>query len=223
MHAIESVDAPALSQDTAWWTLYEASFPPSEQEPRSVILTSLDSGRALAVRSVDEDRSVGLGVAYLLKAIPFVFVAYLAVDASWRKHGLGSRLLATMGDLGAERLAREGLVCQGTVMEVDDPALAGTPEERRIRERRIRFFEAQGARPLDVPYLQPAIDGETVVPMRLMVIDRVPGTPFPARASRDLIRAMYAEKYGPTNGIESAILEALLPSPNDAPAVRSPE
>lgn len=222
MLRIAPVAAPELACDDAWWRLYEASFPSSELEPRSVILDSVSAGRALAVRALDDGATVGLGAAYLLQRMPFVFVAYLAVHAQARKQGLGSRLLAAMGDLGAERLKRTGLDSRGSVLEVDDPDQAPTPGERLVREKRIRFFEAQGARLVETSYLQPPLDGETVVPMRLMVISRPPWQPFPNPASRDLIRAMYLDKYAVTNGLAESLLDDLLNRfPSDAPPSRS--
>ena len=60
---------------------------------------------------------------------------------------------------------------------------------------------------LDVDYLQPPIDGQTVVPMRLM---QKPRDGAGRVSPRELIRAIYDQKYRDMNGISRETLEQLL-------------
>lgn len=210
MYHCELIDGATLTQDLDWWALYEASFPSCERESRNAILCSIGSGRAIALRAVLHRETVGLGVAYLLKGMSFVFVAYVAVSDKARGLGLGAMLLDWMFAVGTIRLRRDGLECRGMVLEVEDPYLAPTPEARSEGLGRQRFFEKQGARRLPVPYVQPALDGTTVVPLSLLVIDRHPTKPFATSESLELIRTMYFEKYWPVNGIIPRTLTGLL-------------
>lgn len=210
MRHCELLDVATLSQDHEWWALYESSFPSCEREPRTAILRSVGSGRAIALRAVLHEGTVGLGVAYLLKGMPFVFVGYVAVSPDVRQHGLGAELIDDMFAFGTLRLRRMGRECRGMVLEVEDPALATSPEALTERLKRYRFFERQGARRLPTPYWQPAIDGEAAIPLSLLVIDRSPSSSLRAAEIRDLIAAMYFEKYGPINGIDSSTLMALM-------------
>lgn len=213
----ELVDAATLTQDLEWWALYEASFPSCEREPRAAILRSVGSGRAIALRAVLHGQTVGLGVAYLLRGMPLVFVAYLAVSDQARAHGLGSMLLDWMFAVGTLRLRSHGLICRGMVLEAEDPALAPSREAHDEGLRRLRFFARQGGRVLPTPYLQPAIDGETVVPLSLLVIDRDPAEPLADAEIPALIRTMYLEKYWPVNGIPPHTLLALMSAAAQVP------
>ncbi len=206
----ELIDAATLTQDLDWWALYAASFPSCEREPHHAILHSVGSGRAIALRAVLHGETVGLGVAYLLKGMPFVFAAYLAVSDRARSLGLGAMLLDWMFAVGTLRLRRAGLECRGMVMEVEDPNLAPTPEARAEGLGRLRFFAKQGARQLPIAYVQPALDGSATVPLSLLVIDRYPGKPFAASESQELVRSLYFEKYWPVNGVTPRTLMALM-------------
>ncbi|HEY9856739.1 MAG TPA: GNAT family N-acetyltransferase [Stenomitos sp.] len=210
MYQCELIDAATLSQDLDWWALYDASFPSCEREPRTAILDSIGTGRAIALRAVLHGATVGLGVAYLLKGMPFVFVAYLAVSDEARGHRLGARLMDWMFAIGTLRLKRLGLECRGLVLEAEDPHLAVSDEARAERLKRLGFFEKLGARVLPTPYVQPAIDGESEVPLNLLVIDRDPRKPFANLEGPELIRAMYFEKYAPVNGIDPPTLASLM-------------
>lgn len=210
MSQCECIDAPNLLGDHAWWSLYEDSFPACEREPRAAILRSVETGKAIALRAVVDGKTAGLGVAYILPASSFVFIGYIAVDAQCKGHGLGSCLLHAMSEIGSERLALLEQPCRGTVLEVEEPVLAPTPEKQAEALRRIRFFQRNGARLIDTPYFQPALDDTTVVPLHLMVIDRDPACPLGTAEHGDLIWALYSEKYGPINAIPPLTLISLL-------------
>ena len=77
-------------------------------------------------------------------------------------------------------------------------------------DRRIRFFEGQGGRPIPRPYKQPPVNGPDAVPMRLM-FRPARGSAIPADPVLEaLVRAIYFEKYGAVNGIPAPLLERLL-------------
>jgi hypothetical protein len=62
---------------------------------------------------------------------------------------------------------------------------------------------------LPAPYLQPPVDGSTILPMQLMFRPAHGASPPDAETVRAMIRAMYAEKYHAMNGIPIEVLSAL--------------
>jgi GNAT superfamily N-acetyltransferase len=203
---IERVGARSLDSDADFWRIYEESFPASERDSRDVVSATAD-GPGFVLRARHGNTTTGLLVAHLLRQPSVVFVVYLAVDSRWRSQRLGSALLAAAETFGARRFEAARGIMQGMVWEIDDPAADVPNEERTIRDRRRTFFERVGGQMLDVDYLQPPIDGQTVVPMRLM---QKPRDGAGRVSPRELIRAIYDQKYGDMNGISRETLEQLL-------------
>jgi len=78
-----------------------------------------------------------------------------------------------------------------------------------IDGRRPGFHERCGGLALPQPYLQPPVDGSTLLPMQLMFRPSHGASPPDAETVRAMIRAMYAEKYHAMNGIPIEVLSAL--------------
>jgi GNAT superfamily N-acetyltransferase len=208
--SFEYPPADELAHDDAWWAIYDESFPASEREPRAVILGSLRRGVGVAARARRGQTVAGLATVHLLRRPAAVFLVYLAVAPALRGRGLGGPLLEDVYRVAADRLARDGSPLAGLIWEVDAPALAATPEERRRRERRLAFFGRLGGAVLPRPYAQPPLQGTDPVTMHLMYRPAA-GAGWPDREAADaLVRAMYFEKYGAANGIPQEILEGLL-------------
>ena len=163
-------------------------------------------GVGLALRASDEGgTTIGLATTHLLKQPAAVFLVYLAVDAHHRGRGLGRQLLE---HAWSESLARSRDAL-GMIWEVDaapPPGAEPTPEYRR----RIGFYERCGAALLPAPYLQPPVDGSTILPLQLMFRPAHGASPPDAETVRAMIRAMYAEKYHAMNGIPADLLSSLL-------------
>lgn len=186
---------PELVADAEFWSLYDASFPVDEREPRAVIAGSVERGVGVVLRARSENRTVGLATAHLLRNPASAFLVYLAVSPDHRRRGLGRSLFEEVARLGQH----------GVAWEVDIPERADSPQERARRERRISFFRDLGGEIVLRSYMQPPVNGVAKVPMYLM-----------ARIARgetlrveDLVRAIYLEKYGDANGIDRAVLESL--------------
>ena len=207
---VDSPSATELADDRQWWRIYEDSIPASEREPRDIILASLlrDVGKAFRVRAGGS--TLGLGTTHLLTDPPAVFLVYLAVDRAQRSRGLGGRLLEYAWTESARGLRAQGHDPLGLVWEVDDPAAAEGPQERRVRDRRVHFFTRHGGAALPWSYRQPPVNGPGPVPMRLM------WRPAPGQMTPDetgtaaLVRAIYFGKYGAINRIPAAVLQEML-------------
>ena len=207
---VESVDARALREDEVFWRLYERSFPTTEREPRDVILATVERDAGFALRACAADETIGMAVAHLLREPPAIFLVYLAVDPDRRSRHLGTAIFSAVDRFGTERLSAVGLESSGMVWEMDDPGSTTDSAELNTRVRRRAFFERAGGRPLDVPYVQPPVDGVTLVPMQLMYRPGEKGG-VPDRAGAvALIRAIYSEKYAALNGVPGPVLDRLL-------------
>jgi GNAT superfamily N-acetyltransferase len=205
-----SFDLPTnveAASDAAVWQLYATSFPPEEREPEEVILASVANGAALLTRARTERTTCGFAVVHLLTHPPVAFLVYLAVSREHRGHGIGSRLFAYTWDQAMRVASTRGRELRGMIWEVDAPAQARTERERRRRLRRIEFFQRLGASALTTNYLQPPVNGPDPVSMMLMYRGTA-GQPSPA--ARDLVHAIYFEKYGAANGVPTATLRRLL-------------
>ena len=207
--AIEHVDALSLEADADFWRIYDESFPASERDSRTVVLATAAEGAGFALRIRRHQTTIGLLVAHMLRNPAVIFIVYLAVDPQWRAHRLGSTLLEAAETLGSRLFEAEGQTGQGMVWEIDDPSDAVDADERVIRLRRRRFFERAGGHALDVPYLQPPIDGHSIVPMQLMHKSSDAAT-IPPPGARKLVRAIYDQKYRAMNGIPGSALAELL-------------
>ena len=186
--------ATDLERDAAFWRLYDASFPPSTREPRSVILRMVESGAGFVLRVRRDDETVGFSVVHLLRSPAAAFLVYLAVRSECRGEGLGRALVADSAAAGAARLRASGLSPRGLILETGD---AGP------------FFGYLGGHVLPVAYRQPALDRGAPVPLTLMFLPHQ-GEPMPdAETSAALVRAIYFEKYHRMNGISREELEAL--------------
>lgn len=202
------LDEHLLAGDADWWELYAEAFAPEEREPRAVILNGVRAGAALAVSAEHGGRAAGLAVVHLLRNPAAVFLVYLAVAPELRDQGAGSNLLQYALQAGSDALSSNPpcpWVCEVTIPGAD------APEEQWVyHQRLLRFYGRHGGQVLAHPYVQPPVDGRTIVPMTL-VYGPAPGDPHLGQHETEaLIRAIYREKYGAVNGIPDAQLDECL-------------
>ena len=204
-----SLTAADLLSDNSWWEIYNEAFPLTEREPPQVIVRSLEiGGQTFAARSGGE--TIAIATTHLLKDPPAVFLVYLATKKGLRGRGCGGELLEYAWKTGRQKLSEHGSPATGLVAVVDAPDQSDDTEEKHVRERRIAFFARHGAELLPRAYTQPAVDGTTTVPMRL-VFRPAEGFERPDSTFTDaLVRAIYFEKYHAANGIAKEPLISLL-------------
>lgn len=215
--AIERMSAQGLQNDTAWWHLYDSSFPATERDPRPVVLATAEPGVGFVLRASLDGQTIGLAVAHLLRAVASTFLVYLAVDRERRSKGVGRMLFEETVRTGAAELNARGSTPTGTVWEIDDPAISVDAAELEVRLRRRTFFESLGGRALALRYVQPPIDGRTEVPMQLMFRPNAETAQVEPPETAALVRAIYFEKYQQMNGIPEDVLERLLGTGTDRP------
>ena len=122
-------------------TLYHAElvhdFPPAELKPLWAMTRMMEEGCYQPLVFVDNEEILGYALMLLEEERRCALLDYLAVLRGRRNAGLGSRLLALLG----ERF-------KGIIVESEAPD-APTEEENTLRRRRLAFYERCGFRMLD--------------------------------------------------------------------------
>jgi GNAT superfamily N-acetyltransferase len=148
--------------------LYAASFPPAERVPVEAIKDSIlrreqndqpsdiTSHFLIAVR---EAKVLGLASYAYYGSTRLGFLFYLAVDPVLRGQGWGAWLLQKINArLSQDASAVAGPPPRGLMWEVERPLDAETPAEQEIRQRRIHFYQRNGAVLLDqIDFLAPPL------------------------------------------------------------------
>jgi hypothetical protein len=152
---------------------------------------------------------VGLAALRLLGSVRWSFLRYFAIDGKRRSQGLGRQFWWFVG-----LLLRDAQWPERVVFEVEDPAAAdGAEAERVIRQRRIDFWTACGARLLPVPgYVLPDYTGSGhIEPMLLMAGGPAAFPPVHVDELRQLVLAIYTDRYGlsPSDPLVSGALASI--------------
>ena len=144
--------------------------------------------------AADGDELQGLAVVLPLHGCPAGFLEYLAVAPAARNAGIGARILAYLRELTGT--AQPGI--EGIIFEVDRPEDATDSSERDLRERRIGFYQRNGAALLEAGrnYRAPASEGDGTLAYLLMWLPVTPGSEPPAGARlKAYVTAMFIQSY----------------------------
>jgi hypothetical protein len=153
----------------------------------------------------------GVAAFRLLGSAGWTFLRYFAIAGELRSQGLGREFWQLLH--GALRtLAWPARI----VFEVEGPGeSAGDAAERDIRERRIRFWTACGARLLPAPgYVTPDYTGSGMTePMLLMAASPAASPSVAGDRLRRLVLAIYTDRYGmaPDDLLVSRALASIAP------------
>ena len=191
--AITAVDTLSKEQLARVQVIYEGAFSPDLRVPFGDLTRP---GRADQTFVALEDRvPAGFAALRRLGSVEWSFLRYFAIADERRSQGLGRRFW---------RLLHQSLQEQAwparVIFEVEDPGqAAGDDGERVIRDRRISFWTACGARLLPASgYVLPDYTACGMTePMLLMA-----AAPAAAMAAghrdglRKLILAIYTDRYG---------------------------
>lgn len=165
-------------------TRMEKDFPPAELKPWKRIEEMLDAGVYFAYGMFEEERLVAY--AFFVEAAGGrILLDYYAVAEQARGTGNGSRCMEIL----EEELRKKG--SRVLLIEVENPAWAQSEEERQNRERRIRFYEKNGAA---LTELRSCLFGVEYKIMQIPV-----GEPKGERELREdleeIYRTMFPERY----------------------------
>lgn len=132
--------------EEALFRIYEESFPVEERRDWHH-LPADDAFTLYGIYADDSDKPQGL--LTLWNFGDFSYIEHFAVDGRLRGQGIGAEVLASVPGV--------------LLIEVE------LPETGEMCRRRIAFYERNGFRLLDTPYIQPSYGpGLPELPMRLM-------------------------------------------------------
>src|SRR5262249_6545074 len=131
--------------------IYEQAFPQAEREPIENIAASLktsdpDSQVTRLRVLLDQGLVVGFTFFSSYKEYYLGYLKFIAVRADIRSRGYGPQLLAdALQDLRGDGRRATGWPYLGVVLEVERPETADNDQDRQLRERRIQFYQRNGA------------------------------------------------------------------------------
>lgn len=170
--------------------------------------------RALAL--VDGGAPVALAVAQYLPGGNVWYLCYLAVTASRRGGGLGSRLLTAVLPLGEAFAAAAGAAgCLGTLIEVEQVAAPPPDADRAQRIQRIAFYRRHGAVDIGAAVPRPLHASPAMPDWDILLIPGRGWAGRPERAAvRSLCRSLMVEGYhiAPDSPWLTAYLAELAPT-----------
>ncbi len=189
---VKPVDALSEDQLGAVQAIYEGAFSPDLRVPFSELAWPGSADQMLV--AMDGQVAAGFAALRRLRSVEWSFLRYFAIAGERRSQGLGSQFWQLV-HLSLQNAAWPTRV----IFEVEDPAeAAGDDAERVIRERRIRFWTACGARLLPVSeYVLPDYTGSGMTePMLLMAATLAAGPAVRSDRLQALVMAIYTDRYG---------------------------
>jgi len=137
------------------FALYERSFSFEERLTLDEIAEAMRSGANSNSPSdrishfwvwTDLEVVVGVGIFQYMPALRLGYMDYLVVRPERRGHGYGSTFFqAILAQLARDASELKTAAPLGLCFEVERPETALTPVDRELRERRIHFYERNGA------------------------------------------------------------------------------
>lgn len=155
--------------------------------------------------ALDGPEPVGFSAVRLLGSAQWSFLRYFAIARERRSQGVGRWFWRRLN----RSLAEEAWPTR-IVFEVEDPEAAEDAPEQVIRQRRVDFWTACGARLLPASgYVLPDYTGSgTTEPMLLMAATSAPTPLIEGDQLRTLILAIYADRYG-LSANDALVIQAL--------------
>ena len=174
-----SVETLSLPQIRALYReRMKQDFPPDELKPLAMIEKALARDEYVCYGAVNGNDI--LAYAYFVKlkeqGKPYALFDYYAVRQDIRDRGVGSRFMQAL-------IAGPLKEMDCVLLEVDDPACAGTPEEADKRNRRLAFYLRNGLRDADAK--------ATVYGVQFKILT----LPVGRALSREEVRQKYAALY----------------------------
>jgi hypothetical protein len=201
------------NQDIEWWNIYLESFPVNERDSRQQIHFALESNLAYAGRLQCDKQTVAITLIYPLNRIHCTYLHYFAVHNTQRGQNLGSRLLLYLikqSDLINQQKHGKSL---GLIWEIED-LYHSDEKERVLRQKRLKFYEKNGAKLLKTPLIQPPINTIDYLPdaglaMRLMHSALTPIEDLD-QLEHALVKAIYLDKYQKVNQTSNEIIDSFM-------------
>lgn len=175
--------------DTEWEKLYEAAFQPFQRTPYSTLRDGMRNGQIL-LHTTSEDTQGILCFSIVNCLSSFVLLAYIATDTTKRSTGVGSK---HMKQLLVEVQAKcpSAIAMVAEIESTRDKNI--TEEERKVRTRRLRFYQRLGFKRLKTDYVSPSYTGTADEECELIVYPFT--STFQCTKTSEIIKEIYLEAY----------------------------
>jgi GNAT superfamily N-acetyltransferase len=185
--------------------IYEQSFPEVERDPIDVIAQNLRNPNpdeeVNHIRAFIDDGGVVVGFSYFssYRAYSLGYLQFIAVREGIRGKGYGPILLRdAVRQIEIDGIKATGWPYLGLVLEVERPDMAANDDERQLRERRINFYQRNGATMVEqVDFIAPPLaPGEACLSFHLMLLRCVNKAGMNRWLRQKAIKALLIEGYG---------------------------
>jgi GNAT superfamily N-acetyltransferase len=201
IRSVDDLDIPLAREALA---IYEQAFPEAERDPIEHIAAALKNADPETAVShfrvlVDEGAVVGFTYFSSYKEYYLGYLKFIAVRAELRGKRYGPVLLKdALRQLRLDGRRATGWPYLGLILEVERPETAENAEERALRERRIGFYQRNGAVMIEnLDYVAPPVaPGQPSLPFHLMVLRAVPKYGMQRWLRSKAVTALLVEGYG---------------------------
>lgn len=198
--------------------LYDQSFPVDVREPHQVVAESIKYTNICFPNTfrfligLEGEQLVSFATAHYLADVNSGFIVYICINPHIRSKGLGSKTLLKIEEILNKDAKLAGYPSLKTIfLETEKLEAVHTAEEKEDCVKRNRFFERNNYILYeDIEYIQPQLhkDGEHV-PLHLY--SKHSGKDhFSIEEIKEIVKAMYKEKYFNVNKIDRHLLENCL-------------
>jgi hypothetical protein len=206
---VKSIDTLSEEQIARVQVIYDDAFSPDLRVPFNEL--SRPGLADLTLVAMDGDTPVGFAVLRLLGSVEWTFLRYFAIAGHRRSQGLGRQFWQLL----QQSLRKESWPLY-IIFEVEDPGEApGDEAEQVVRERRISFWTACGARLLPASgYVLPDYTGSGgTEPVLLMAATPAAVPAIRGEVLRKLVLAIYTDRYemAPDDPIVARALASIAP------------
>ncbi|MFY0758636.1 GNAT family N-acetyltransferase [Metabacillus dongyingensis] len=198
--------------------LYNNTFPFEVRETDTIFLKSLayaekeKHNNFRFIAGFEGEELVSFATGHYLADVNSGFIVYIVTNPAVRSKGLGAKTLFKMEQLLKEDAIRAGnLSLESLILETETEEMAHTAEEKEDCVKRKTFFERNDYKLLEgIHYLQPPLHpGDNSIRLNLY-LKTLKESVITSEEVKEIIRAMYKEKYEKVNEIEKSILNHCL-------------
>ncbi|MBU7592372.1 GNAT family N-acetyltransferase [Metabacillus halosaccharovorans] len=198
--------------------LYDQAFPIEVREPQEVFLRSLRLAKSKKLNNfhfligLECDQLVSFATGHYFANVNTGFIVYIVTNPHVRSNGLGTKTLLKIEELlNKDSISAGKSSLRGIILETETQEMVHTEKEKEDCIKRNRFFLRNNYEKYDeINYLQPALHDEVEeIPLNLF-IKNLHKTKLSKEEVKEIIYAIYKEKYSLVNEIDKNVLNHCL-------------
>lgn len=195
--------------------LYDSIFPMVVREPHTVFINGLRYAQLRKPNNFrfligfEGEEIISFATGHYLEEVNSGFIVYIATNPHARSRGIGSKTLEKMEELMTEdAIAAGNSSVSAIILETEKENLVHTSEEKDNCKKRNEFLKRNGFKKYEgFSYLQPPLNNEDdAVPLNLFIKNLQNNE----QDIKNMIYAIYKEKYYLVNGIDPEVLNNCL-------------